>query len=795
MPVTSNLKKVVDIPVWEWLRPLPIATNASSSSPNTFITAGKPYARYIYHLAGSTNGIFRYDTWSDSWGQVASSNYTQTTVAASRYNDSHGYFGRVISSPSLSSIQIGIPRGNKSVGLKIKIISGTGAGQERVISGVSDSIIEDTLVVSSTTNGTVQLTDSSKNYSRNQYRDYAVRIIGNTNTDIRKILWNSNNTVVFADNRFSAYGSRWTYAPLPYTASATAGSQTIAQIESNIVTVSVPFDIQPDNTSEFVIEGGGIWNLAVASQTRFGFQYYDILADTWYIMSAPAAGLLGAALGTDVALETLNEQAVGVLTSSTALTGTSMSLELTGNDLISNQYSGYILRLTGGTGAGQERLITSNSLSSININRYWSTIPDNTTTFNVVADYEKIYMVGGAGAALFEYDCANDVWADKRILEAGTPNNLCAIFSCYKRPIGISTITRTGTTATVTTINPHGLKTGETVTILGATDALYNIQTTITVTTDTAFTYTMAGTPGANAVAAASQSTSQLVDISKNWEPNSLVGKIVSYTTTSFTQTGGFTQNIQHRFITSNTATTIGFDTGTSPVNGSTYYWITDLRNNGGIFADRIISGSSTTVINLSSSGLPTNLYAGRRCVIVDGGNWGEASISSNTTNTITLNAALGFTPSNTAVISVLGNSATGAGCALEYLYNTSTRQRGRYMFGIRGNASNHFLLYDITTNTWEVMGQIPNAETFTTGSMTAYDGEDRVYFHRDATGRIYYYDFTDNNIYNAGTVPYGMSTATLGNRMAIIKTEDDLKYLYIPRHSGTEFWRLLLWT
>jgi len=72
MAVTSQLKKVVDIPVWEWLRPLPIATNASSSAPNTFVTAGKPYARYIYHLAGTTNGIYRYDTWSDSWGQVTS---------------------------------------------------------------------------------------------------------------------------------------------------------------------------------------------------------------------------------------------------------------------------------------------------------------------------------------------------------------------------------------------------------------------------------------------------------------------------------------------------------------------------------------------------------------------------------------------------------------------------------------------------------------------------------------------------------------------------------------------------
>lgn len=792
MPVTSNLKKVVDIPVWEWLRPLPIATSASSSAPNTFATVGKPYARYIYHLAGTTNGIFRYDTWSDSWGQVTSSIYSQATVAASRYNDSHGYFGRVISSPSLSSLQVGIPRGNKCVGLKIKIVNGAGAGQERTITAVQDAVIEDTMVV--TTGSNLQITDSSKNYTRNQYRDYAIRIVGNTNTDIRKILWNSNNSIIFADYRFAAYGNRWAYSNLPYTTSTTAGTQTIAQIESNVITVDTPFTTQPDSTSEYIIEGGGIWNINVGAN-RFAFQYYDILGDAWYAMSSPAAGLLNGNLATDVTIETLNETAVGVLTSGTALTGTSLTLQLTGNNLIANQYSGYILRLTGGTGVGQERLITSNSLSSIDINRSWGVTPDNTTTFNVVADYEKIYMTGGAGAALFEYDCVNNVWADKRILEAGTPNNLCAVFAGYGKPIGISTITRTGTTATVTTINPHGLKTGETVTILGATDALYNITTTITNTGDSTFTYTMAGTPGANAVASASQSTTQIVDPSKNWAVNSLAGKMVSYTTTAYTQNGGFQQNIQHRFITANTATTISFDVGTTPTAGTTVYWITDLRSNGGMFADRIIAGSTTNVINLSSSGLATNVYAGRRCIIVDGGNWGEGAISSNTTNTITLNAALAFTPTNTAVITVLQNGPTGAGCCLEYLYNTSVRQRGRYMFGVRGAGTNHFWLYDITTNTWEIMGQTPNFETFITGTMTAYDGEDRVYFHRDATGRVYYYDFTDNNIYNAGTIPYGMSTATLGNRMAITKTEDDLKYLYIPRHSGTEFWRLLLWT
>ena len=76
---------------------------------------------------------------------------------------------------------------------------------------------------------------------------------------------------------------------------------------------------------------------------------------------------------------------------------------------------------------------------------------------------------------------------------------------------------------------------------------------------------------------------------------------------------------------------------------------------------------------------------------------------------------------------------------------------------------------------------------------MFAYDGVDRIYFTKDGTGRIMYYDIVKNIVMPAGTIPYGMGTAVIGNRMEIFTTVDGLKYLYIPRHSSTELWRTLL--
>lgn len=63
----------------------------------------------------------------------------------------------------------------------------------------------------------------------------------------------------------------------------------------------------------------------------------------------------------------------------------------------------------------------------------------------------------------------------------------------------ITSITFSTTTATLTTTTVHGLVTGNVVTITGASPAAYNGTFAITVTSTTAFTYTMASNPGANA--------------------------------------------------------------------------------------------------------------------------------------------------------------------------------------------------------------------------------------------------------------------------------------------------------
>lgn len=63
----------------------------------------------------------------------------------------------------------------------------------------------------------------------------------------------------------------------------------------------------------------------------------------------------------------------------------------------------------------------------------------------------------------------------------------------------ISSITFSTTTATLTTATAHGLSTGDTVVVTGASPSQYNGTYSITVTGTTTFTYTMASAPATNA--------------------------------------------------------------------------------------------------------------------------------------------------------------------------------------------------------------------------------------------------------------------------------------------------------
>ena len=77
----------------------------------------------------------------------------------------------------------------------------------------------------------------------------------------------------------------------------------------------------------------------------------------------------------------------------------------------------------------------------------------------------------------------------------GTQYETQASATISAQTIGITTLTRSGSTATATTTANHNLATGVSVAIAGASQTEYNITATINVISNTQFTYTISGTP------------------------------------------------------------------------------------------------------------------------------------------------------------------------------------------------------------------------------------------------------------------------------------------------------------
>lgn len=936
MALVNTLKTQVDIPVWEWLRFAPAVSSASSTACSADNSLYHPNnGRYIYYVIG-TSSFWRYDTHTDTYLQLASIPVTIGTAATTKFAGSVGHNGRVISATSNTLVSDTI-NGEMLQGFDIKIISGTGAGQHRTITGVSDPVTADAGVATSVSSTTtlLRITDTTKSWAINQWVGYQVRVtFGAGIGQVRKILYNDATSITFGDLNQLTQNNVDAMAPLATAISAVAGSQTVYSIESGTITVDSNWSVTPDETSRFVIQSGGIYLLTGAAG---GLLYYDIAADIWYYRTLPT-NVISAVTASDISLERASENASvwekGVASSGTTTTlvdsskswktnefanyyvrifsgtgegqlrqivsntsntltwsnagtapnsssryiiegfdagtassSSSSTLVDSSKSWSTNRWANYRVVITGGTGIGQSRIITSNTGNTLNIRPAFRTNPDSTSTYKIQADNDALYITYGAQAALYSSYVDEDMLVGNRKLDGGVARSGSAQYG-EDKAVAISTITRSGTIATVTTVQNHNFKSGYSITHTGATGAdasLYNITANITVTGATTYTYTMSGTPSANATFTA-QSATTLTDSTKNWTVNEWAGHVCYMTTTLSNAPTG-----QVFRVLSNTSNTLTFTTTvTAPVNATTKYVLTKpgafgsldngiatgthsttslqdtskvapstfvatiagnilnvtFKSGGGSLGPgQSISGSGvptgtiildyitgtgdtgTYLVNTPSStnvssttmsmnGWVTNYFAGKRMKFVGGaGVSQEVTIASNTNNTLTFSAGVTTAPTSASTVySILGTPIKGVGINLNWNYGTSDlTKRGMFLITPRGGGALGFDEYNISRDSWDIIVTTPFTETLTTGTMCAYDGEDRIYFTKEATTRCYYLDIRTNTIHGAGVYPFIAGLAILGNRMEIFMTPDKLKYLWLNRHSGQECYRCLL--
>ncbi|MFN9304310.1 MAG: hypothetical protein ACK6DA_16260 [Candidatus Kapaibacterium sp.] len=395
MTLVSNLKKAVDLPVWEWTRFSPVAPTAglscSCTADNNIIN--ETNGRYIYYLINATN-FWRYDTFSDSYMQLPTPPQAPLTASTMRFAGALGYHNRVLSATS-NTIRTGLPTGKSAIGFKIRIVSGTGAGQERIITDVSEPIVADFGVA--TAGATTSLTDGSKNWygsstasdaanteaytgttpNFNGWAGYVVRTtsFGTGPNQVRKILYNTNQVLTIGDVNINAY------EPFSNTTWVAPAAGTVYQIESSTLTVDTAWDTQPDQTSRFIIRSGAVLLVSGAAATPFHtIQYYCVLADMWHTLPAIQNTILIAP--TDNSLERTTENS-SIWYRGIATGGSTTTLVDTSANWTKDEWAGYELFIFSGTGRGQEVEIISNTNTTLTFAAI-ATAPDVTSRYEIL---------------------------------------------------------------------------------------------------------------------------------------------------------------------------------------------------------------------------------------------------------------------------------------------------------------------------------------------------------------------------------------------------------------------------
>lgn len=801
MVMTNNNKKGLDLPFFELLNQIPVLTTAITG----LTTSETGTDRYIYGIVGSL--FYRYDTYADTWQQLATPNVAPVTGVKLRHTRRRGYHGRILSATS-STVTIPGVCGDILEGETIAIQYGVGAGQERVLTLVSENII-DAGVITGTTTST--LTDGLKKWRVNQWAGYSVAIkFGANATHHRKILYNDATTLYVADANLQPHDpwNNQVYAAiLPYALpSSTAGVQSHYQIVSSTYSLDSSWTVTPNNASYFTTYSGGIYLLSSsAGAPFFTMQYYDIANDIWQTKTTQQ-GLYAGALGTDFTIERTGKIGSALVTKVGTTSATARTLTDSGLSLAYDRYANHRIFITSGTGQGQNRRIVAHTATTFTIPRNWEVTPDSTSVYEVWPDSDRIYLTGGALSTMLAYSPENDYWMQGQAFDDGITNNISSTLGSWM-PVGVTTgawiaagvravnstptaggtgysigdvltcavggtgaqvrvtsiapggvvtsielihtglttgyttgtgkaitggtgtsctieITTVGATSLITTATNHFYRAGDSITFAGCTEAAWNAAHTI-VGVPALNTFCVIPTAVAAMVATASQSTTVIVDPTRNWVVNEHVGRIVHVSV------AGTFPTSQTRWIISNTATTLTVATIVAAGNGTSKYVIYDSKIFG-VDEQRkestmeghgwASSGSSTTLVDTTKTWIP-NQWAGYLFKIEAGTGYGSGRISviSNTETTLTF-ATQSFTPDTTTnyeIADTWGLATAGTTTSVTETGNKNwavNQWAGKRIRFLAGSASS--IEISITSNT---SNTLTYASTNATDATTAY--------------------------------------------------------------------------
>lgn len=215
----------------------------------------------------------------------------------------------------------------------------------------------------------------------------------------------TNQTLARDLRGYSVYFTAGTNAgKLKTIASNTIGTNAVITFDSAETTAF-------DATSVFRIKAPTWFILSAGTLAAGSFKKYDFPTNTWTTLSntgLPASlALDGKLIPTPAWIGSgFNSFATG-----TATAGGASTITNSGKSWATNQWTNYQIRITGGTGAGQIRTISSNTGTVITVSSAWTTQPDTSSTYSIEGNDDFLYYMGNNAVTMYRYSISGNTWS------------------------------------------------------------------------------------------------------------------------------------------------------------------------------------------------------------------------------------------------------------------------------------------------------------------------------------------------------------------------------------------------
>lgn len=180
---------------------------------------------------------------------------------------------------------------------------------------------------------------------------------------------------------------------------------------NSVITVTSAFSTTITSSSTYTLLTGTFYMFGAGTLAASSFRKFDYALQTYSNLSITG---LPAAFGTDGALvgtpSIVDRGEVYSFATGTATSATGTTLSNAGKNWATNQWANYQVRITGGTGAGQIRVVTSNTATALTVPT-WTINPDATSTYSIEGNEDVFYLIGNAAVTLYRYTISTNTWA------------------------------------------------------------------------------------------------------------------------------------------------------------------------------------------------------------------------------------------------------------------------------------------------------------------------------------------------------------------------------------------------